>query len=52
MAKSFGHYLQDAGITDRSTVIVDKEGIIRYKRIYTEGIPDPAEILAEVEKLG
>ena len=30
VAKSYGLYLDDKGITDRATVIIDKQGIVRY----------------------
>ena len=30
VAASFGHYLAEPGITDRATVIIDKEGVVRY----------------------
>lgn len=32
--------------------IIDKEGIVRFKQTCEKGIPDAADILAEVEKLG
>lgn len=34
VAKKFGLYLEDKGITNRATVIVDKEGIVRYVKVY------------------
>jgi peroxiredoxin len=34
VAKRFGLYLEDKGITNRATVIIDKEGIVRYVQIY------------------
>ncbi len=34
VAKKFGLYLEDHGITNRATVIIDKEGIIRYLQVY------------------
>ncbi len=34
VAQKFGLYLQDKGITNRATVIVDKEGIVRYVNVY------------------
>ena len=33
--------------------IVDKDGVVRFRKEYAPGtIPDPMDILAEVEKLG
>jgi len=34
MAKKYGVYLEDKGITDRATVIIDKDGIVRYVQVY------------------
>lgn len=52
VAKSFGHYLEDAGITDRATVIIDKEGIVRYSKSVTPGGErNIDELLAECEKI-
>ena len=34
ISKQFGLYLEDKGITNRATVIVDKEGIVRYVQVY------------------
>ncbi len=30
VAESFGLYLADNGITDRATVVIDKDGVIRH----------------------
>ena len=52
VAKSFGHYLADAGITDRATVIIDKAGIVRYSVSVTPGgVRDIDELVAECEKV-
>jgi alkyl hydroperoxide reductase subunit AhpC len=43
---------EQLGAPFRSIVIIDKEGIIRFKQSYTAaGDVDPQAILAEVEKL-
>ena len=34
VAKKFGLYLEDKGITNRATVIIDKEGTVRYVKVY------------------
>ena len=34
VAQKFGLYLEDKGITNRATVIIDKEGIVRYVKVY------------------
>jgi len=62
--KSYGLYNEEKGTSYRAVVIVDKGGIIRFKRTYTsvltsgpngQGIVetdlDPVDILVEVEKI-
>jgi glutaredoxin len=52
VASSFGHYLAEAGITDRATVIIDKSGVIRYSVSVTPaGQRDIDELVAECEKI-
>jgi peroxiredoxin len=52
VASQFGLYLADKGITNRATVIVDKDGIVRYVQVYD--IPTQrsnADLVAELQKL-
>ncbi len=51
VAEAFGVFNDERGTSRRSVFIIDKEGIVRYKRVYDQGLPDPQEILAEVNKL-
>ena len=52
MAKKYGVFLEDKGITDRATVIIDKQGIVRYANSVTPaGQRNPKEMLAEAQKL-
>lgn len=52
MAKKYGLFLEDKGITDRATVIVDKSGIVRYAHSVTpSGQRDPKQLLAEAQKV-
>lgn len=52
MAQSFGHYLAEPGLTDRATVIIDKEGVVRYSESVTPaGVRDIAALAAECEKV-
>ena len=51
VAKAYGIYNEERGVTQRAVFIIDKEGIVRFKQIYDRGLPDPAEILAELDKL-
>ncbi len=34
VADKYGLYLADKGITNRATVIVDKQGVVRYVKVY------------------
>lgn len=52
VADTYGLYLSDKGITNRATVIVDKEGIVRYVKVYD--IPqqrDNKELVEALKKL-
>jgi peroxiredoxin len=52
VAKKFGLYLEDKGITNRATVIIDKNGVVHYVKVYD--IPqqrDNRELIAELDKL-
>ena len=51
VAQLYGIYNDDRGTSRRAIFIIDKEGIIRFNGVYERGLPDPAEVLAEVEKL-
>lgn len=52
MAQSYGVYLADKGITDRATVIVDKNGVVRYAVSVTPaGERKPKDLLAECQKV-
>lgn len=52
VASKFGLYLEDKGITNRATVILDKDGVVRYLKVYD--IPqqrDNQGIVEELKKL-
>ena len=51
VSELFGIYNDERGTTRRAVIIIDKEGVIRFKKIFTEGLPDPKEILEELDKL-
>ena len=52
VAQLFGVYNEERGNSRRSVIIIDKEGVVRFKQVYERGLPNPEDILAEVEKLG
>ena len=48
----YGVYLADKGIESRTTIIVDKGGVVRWvKANEIPVVPDTAEMLAELKKL-
>ena len=52
MTKAYGLWNEELGTPNRAVIIVDKDGIIRYRKEYAAPtIPDPVEILSEVDKL-
>ena len=52
VASKYGLYLSDMGIASRATVIVDREGIVRYVQVYdTPQQRENSEILKILENL-
>lgn len=52
VANSFGVYLEQAGITDRATVIIDASGVVRYAHSVTPaGERDIAALVAEAQRI-
>ncbi len=52
MAEKYGVYLADKGITDRATVIIDKQGVVRYAvSVSPSGERNPKDLLAECQKV-
>jgi peroxiredoxin len=52
VASKFGLYLDDKGITNRATVIIDKQGVVRHVAVYE--IPttrNNQDLMAELKKL-
>jgi len=50
MATSYGTYLEDKGFTARSTVIVDKQGLVQYS-VMASGERVISELLVECKKV-
>ena len=50
MANSYGTYLEDKGFAARSTVIVDKQGSVRYS-VMADGERIIGELLVECQKV-
>ncbi len=52
VAKAYGVFNEERGTANRSVFIVDKEGVVRFKREYGNVSElDTADILAEIAKL-
>jgi len=52
MAKAYGAYLADKGITDRATVIIDKQGVVQYSvGVGPGGERDISALLAECQQV-
>jgi peroxiredoxin len=53
VASKFGLYLGDKGITNRASVIVDKQGVVRYVQVYEIlSQRNNQDLVAELKKLG
>ena len=51
-SQAFGLYNEERGASIRAVVVVDKEGIVRFRETYTPGnLPDPVQILAVIDQL-
>jgi peroxiredoxin len=52
VAKSYGVFMEEEGAAKRATFIIDKEGIIRYKKVHpTEELPDLDELLDVLKEI-
>jgi peroxiredoxin len=53
VASKFGLYLDDKGITNRATVIIDKQGVVRHVAVYEIlSMRSNQDLMAELKKLG
>jgi len=53
VSRAYGLWNPERGASQRAVIIVDKEGIIRYRRTYSApNLPDLEEILRELQQLG
>lgn len=53
MAQAYGAWLDQAGITDRATVLVGKDGKVLWSEsVGPAGAREPAALLAKAEELG
>lgn len=53
VTRAYGVHNDAQGTARRSSFVIDKNGIIRFRKVHEAGtIPDPEELLAEIAKLG
>ena len=53
MTEAYGLWNEERGAGGRAVIVIDKEGAIRHRQEYAPGtLPDPAELLEVVKKLG
>ena len=53
VSRAYGLWNPERGASQRAVLIVDKEGIIRYRRTYSApNLPDLEEILRQLQQLG
>jgi alkyl hydroperoxide reductase subunit AhpC len=53
VVKRYGIHWPELNACHRTTFVIDRQGVIRFVERYGRGeLPDPARVLAEVQKLG
>ncbi|MYC28668.1 MAG: redoxin domain-containing protein [Chloroflexi bacterium] len=49
---AYGLWNEERGAGTRAVIIVDKDGVVRFRETYAPGtLPDPESVLAELNKL-
>ena len=51
VSKLYDVFNEERGTSKRSVFVIDKDGVVRFKHVYERGLPNPEEILKEVESL-
>ncbi len=52
VAKLYGLWREDKGLSRRAVVIVDREGIVRHVEVIPTGAPDVEAVLRAVRDIG
>lgn len=53
VSRAYGLWNAERGASLRAVLIIDKDGVVRYRHVYSAPtLPDLEEILSEVRKLG
>ena len=52
VGKAYGVFNEERGMDKRAAFVVDKDGIVRYSKLYEPGtIPESKEMLEQLRKL-
>ena len=52
VTEAYGLWNEERGAGTRAIIVVDKEGVVRFREIYAPGtLPEPLKVLEELEKL-
>ena len=53
VSQSYDLWNEERGASLRAVLLVDKEGVVRFRETYTPGnLPDPEKVLAAIDQLG
>jgi alkyl hydroperoxide reductase subunit AhpC len=53
VSRAYGLWNPERGASQRAVLIIDQDGVIRYRRTYSApNLPDLEEILRELQRLG
>ena len=53
VSRAYGLWNAERGASQRAVLILDKDGVVRYRRTYSAPhLPDLEEIMREVQRLG
>jgi len=45
VARQYGVWREDRGVSNRAVFIIDRDGIIRWSKLYEQSLPDNNEIV-------
>ena len=52
-SQAYDLYNEERGASLRAVIVVDKQGVVRFRETYQPGIlPNPTEILAVIDNMG
>ena len=51
VARQFGVWREDRGVSKRAVFLIDRDGIIRWSKLYEQSLPDNNELLAALDAI-